>query len=187
MRSPQKQRTSAPGSWLPTSSWRWHFAQAISMVSAPAHRHGRPADASAGSLDSRRRAGEDPPMPPVPTTGRPPLVLGSVPIGMPAVQAALSGYSDLPMRRVARRHGAPYCLHEVVLDRTVLTRGRLQRLLLDLPRDDHPVGGQLMGASPADFGRAARLLADAGYDVIDLNFGCPVPSVLGRCRGGYLV
>ena len=116
-----------------------------------------------------------------------PLLLGNVPIGMRAVQAALSGYSDLPMRRIARRHGAPYCLHEVVLDRTVLTRGRLQRQLLDLPPDDHPVGGQLMGALPADFGRAARLLADAGYDVIDVNFGCPVPSVLGRCRGGYLV
>jgi nifR3 family TIM-barrel protein len=114
------------------------------------------------------------------------LRIGDLRIASPAVQAALSGYSDLAMRRVARAHGARYALHEVVLDQTVLTRGRLQREILDLPPDDHPVGGQLMGADPADFGRAARLLAAAGYDVIDLNFGCPVPKVLGRCRGGYL-
>ncbi len=115
------------------------------------------------------------------------LTIGGVGIDTPAVQAALSGYSDLPMRRVARAHGAPYCLNEVVLDATVLTPGKLQRQLLAVPDDDHPVGGQLMGAEPEAFGRAARVLADGGYDVIDVNFGCPVPKVLGRCRGGYLL
>ena len=104
-----------------------------------------------------------------------------------AVQAALSGYSDLAMRRVARAYGARYALHEVVLDRAVTTKGKLQREILDVPEDDHPVGGQIMGSDPAGFGPAARMMADAGYDVIDLNFGCPVPKVLGRCRGGYLL
>lgn len=116
-----------------------------------------------------------------------PLKLGPLVVGSPAVQAALSGYSDLAMRRVARAHGARYALHEVVLDRAVVTRGKLQREILDVPVDDHPVGGQIMGSDPAGFGPAARLMADAGYDVIDLNFGCPVPKVLGRCRGGYLL
>ena len=116
-----------------------------------------------------------------------PLAIGDVHIGMPAVQAALSGYSDLPMRRVARAHGAPYAIHEVVLDRLVLEKGKLQRQILDVPDDDHPVAGQLMGAEPDTFGRAARRMVDAGYDVVDLNFGCPVPKVLGRSRGGYLV
>jgi nifR3 family TIM-barrel protein len=115
------------------------------------------------------------------------LAIGKVRIGMPAVQAALSGYSDLPMRRVARAHGAPYCLHEVVLDRLVLQKGKLSRAILDVADDDHPVGGQLMGSEPDTFGRAARRMADAGYDVVDINFGCPVPKVLGRCRGGYLL
>ncbi len=110
-----------------------------------------------------------------------------VAIEMPAVQAALSGYSDLAMRRVARAHGAPFCINEVVLDQTVVTKGKLQRLILDLPEDDHPVGGQLMGSDPETFGRAARMMVDAGYDVVDINFGCPVPKALGRCRGGYLL
>jgi tRNA-dihydrouridine synthase B len=53
--------------------------------------------------------------------------------------------------------------------------------------DDHPVGGQLMGADPEVFGPAAFELAKAGYDIIDINFGCPVKKVLGRCRGGFLL
>jgi nifR3 family TIM-barrel protein len=44
-----------------------------------------------------------------------------------------------------------------------------------------------MGADPDDFPPAALKLAEAGFDVIDLNFGCPVKKVLGRCRGGYLL
>jgi tRNA-dihydrouridine synthase B len=114
--------------------------------------------------------------------------LGDIKIEHPFVQAALSGYSDAPMRRIARRHGAAYTLNEVVLDKLVLTRGKGQkRVLRPVELDDHPVGGQLMGSDPEAFGPAARLLADAGYDVIDINFGCPVRKVLGRCRGGFLL
>src|ERR1700753_1503541 len=44
-----------------------------------------------------------------------------------------------------------------------------------------------MGADPAQFAPAALRLVDAGFDVIDINFGCPVKKVLGRCRGGFLL
>lgn len=115
------------------------------------------------------------------------LRIGGVSVGHAFVQAALSGYSDLPMRRIARLHGASYALNEVVLDKTVNTHGRLRDRILAVAPDDHPVGGQLMGADPDDFAPAAAALADAGYDVIDINFGCPVRKVLGRCRGGFLL
>lgn len=116
-----------------------------------------------------------------------PLRIGPVAIGLPAVQAALSGYSDLAMRSVAREHGAPYALNEVVLDALVLQKGKLQKRMLAVPEHDHPVGGQLMGSEPDTFGRAARELVRAGYDVVDVNFGCPVNKVLGRRRGGWLL
>jgi len=115
------------------------------------------------------------------------LSIGSLQLDGRFVQAALSGYSDLPMRRLARRYGAPYTLNEVVLDKIVIQRGRKQRQILDVPADDHPVGGQLMGSNPEDFGEAAAGMAQAGYDVIDVNFGCPVKKVVGRCRGGFLL
>ncbi len=116
-----------------------------------------------------------------------PLKIGGVDIGFPAVQAALSGYSDGPMRIVARRLGAPYTLAEVMIDRFVLdlkNRRRTQHHL-HVTDEEHPVGGQLMGSNPAEFGPAAQKLVAAGFDVIDINFGCPVKSAVGGCRGGY--
>lgn len=115
------------------------------------------------------------------------LTIGHHRFEVPFVQAALSGYSDLPMRRLARRYGAPYALNEVVLDKLVVQPGKKRRGILRVAADDHPVGGQLMGANPDDFAPAAEAMAAAGYDVIDINFGCPVRKVLGRCRGGFLL
>jgi nifR3 family TIM-barrel protein len=126
---------------------------------------------------------------PIPETKRTwrPLRIGNVEIGFPVVQAALSGYSDWAMRVIARRLGAPYTLCEVMLDQFLIqgahtkkNRGRMR-----VTDEEHPVGGQLMGADPEDFGPAALRLVEAGFDVIDINFGCPVKKVLGRCRGGY--
>lgn len=116
-----------------------------------------------------------------------PLSIGPLQIGFAVVQAALSGYSDGPMRIVARRLGAPYTLAEVMIDRFVLdlkNRQRTRHHLL-VTDEEHPVGGQLMGADPESFGPAALKLVDAGFDVIDINFGCPVKSAVGGCRGGY--
>src|SRR5579871_6041589 len=117
----------------------------------------------------------------------PHLRIGAVDIGFPVVQAALSGYSDMAMRVIARRMGASYGLCEVVLDKIVLQGGKAIRKMAMIDASEHPVGGQLMGANPDEFGPAARTLAEMGYDVIDINFGCPVRKVLGRCRGGYLL
>jgi nifR3 family TIM-barrel protein len=116
-----------------------------------------------------------------------PLRIGNLTLDFPVVQAALSGYSDMPMRVIARRHGAPYTLCEVMLDRFIvqLKPRRRNRHFLHIADEEHPTGGQLMGAEPAEFGPAAARLAEAGFDVIDVNFGCPVKKVLGRCRGGY--
>jgi nifR3 family TIM-barrel protein len=115
------------------------------------------------------------------------LRLGPVRLDFPVVQAALSGYSDLPMRVIARRLGAPYTLCEVMLDKFIveLKPRRKNRHFLMVADEEHPTGGQLMGADPIDFAPAALRLVQHGFDVIDINFGCPVKKVLGRCRGGY--
>jgi nifR3 family TIM-barrel protein len=115
------------------------------------------------------------------------LAIGPVKVGFPIVAAALSGYSDLPMRVISRRHGASYALCEVMLDQflVALNERRKTKHFLAIAEEEHPVGGQLMGAEPEQFAAGAGRLAAAGFDVIDINFGCPVKKVLGRCRGGF--
>lgn len=120
-------------------------------------------------------------MPPLPH-----LRIGSVDIGSPFVQAALSGYSDWPMRLLARRHGASYTLCEVMLDQFVVAikeNRKKNKHFMHISDDEHPVAGQLMGAEPEQFAAGAKRLAAAGFDVIDINFGCPVKKVV-TCNGG---
>ena len=116
-----------------------------------------------------------------------PLRIGNISIDFPVVQAALSGYSDWPMRVIAKRHGAPYTICEVMLDKFLVELKDRQRTshFLHISEEEHPVAGQLMGAEPEQFALGAAKLVEAGFDVIDINFGCPVKKVLGRCRGGF--
>lgn len=116
----------------------------------------------------------------------PTLRIGAIVLPSPVVQAALSGYSDWPMRALARRMGAPYTVHEVLIESFVnrLKDRERTRRFLHVADEDHPVGAQLMGSQPAEFAAAARRLVDAGFDVIDINFGCPMKRLRGQCRGG---
>jgi nifR3 family TIM-barrel protein len=118
-----------------------------------------------------------------------PLRIDTLAIDFPVVQAPLSGYSDWPMRVIARRLGAAYTVCEVLLDQFVVnvTKGRKAKRFLQVTDEEHPCGAQLMGAAAEEFPPAALKLAAAGFDVIDLNFACPVKKVLGRCRGGFLL
>ena len=92
------------------------------------------------------------------------------------------------MRLIARRHGATYGICEVMLDKFLVDlnpRRRKNKHYLHITDEERPVGGQLMGSEPEQFAAGAVKLVEAGFDVIDINFGCPVKKVLGRCRGGF--
>jgi len=115
------------------------------------------------------------------------LKLGTLALDVPFFQASLSGYSDHAMRAFARRFGCPFAMTDVMLDKSVI-HPQFQGKACFRPGDDeHPVGAQILGKTPATMARAARDLAAAGYDVIDLNFACPAPKVLRRGRGGALL
>ncbi len=115
------------------------------------------------------------------------LRIGTIEIESPFVQAALSGYSDLPMRTIAMRLGCRFAFNEVVLDKCVLYPGRKNKRDLAMSDELHPIGGQLMGHDPDVLAEAALLMVNTGYDLIDINFGCPVRKVLGRHRGGWML
>lgn len=116
-----------------------------------------------------------------------PLRFGPLEIRFPVIQAALSGYSDGPMRTMARRFGAEFTLCEVMLDQFVVSVSKRKSRFYFTGTDEHPCGAQLMGCEPEQFVRAAARLVGEGFDLIDVNFACPVRKVLGRGRGGYMM
>ena len=114
------------------------------------------------------------------------LQLGKLTIDAPFYQAGLAGYSDAAMRLIARRHGAPYCITEAMLDHFLINGGKGLKAA-ELDDEDHPIAGQLMGSHPADIAAAAKVLVTLGYDVVDVNLACPVKKVRKKARGGHLL
>jgi len=105
----------------------------------------------------------------------------------PVVLAPLAGYSDLPYREICRQLGAPFCATEMMLDRCLLVKPRKPQFISRTNERDHPIAGQIIGNDPATMSAAAKLLTERKFDVIDLNFACPVKKTLRRRRGGYMM
>lgn len=115
------------------------------------------------------------------------LKLGTIVLDVPFFQASLSGYSDYAMRKLARRFGCPFTFADMMLAKS-MANPRVLSMPCFRPRgDEHPIGAQLLGETPATMAMAARDLVAVGYDLIDLNFACPAPKVLRRSRGGALL
>ena len=115
------------------------------------------------------------------------LTLGHIELDVPFFQAALSGYSDHAMRRLARQFGCPLTFTGVMLAKSMANPRVLRKACFHPKPNEHPVGAQILSRTPATMAAAARALIDVGYDLIDLNFACPAPKVLRRRRGGALL
>jgi nifR3 family TIM-barrel protein len=113
--------------------------------------------------------------------------IGPVKLAIPFMQAGLAGYSDRSMRVVARRRGCPYAVTEALLDTLMLQGGQGLARSIDINDEDHPVAGQIIGSEPETMSAAAVILARHGYDVIDLNFACPVKKIKNKARGGHML
>ena len=115
------------------------------------------------------------------------LKLGSIQLDIPIIQAALSGYSDRAMRLLAREFTAPLTFTGLFLAKNCLHPEFLRKTIFIPHDDEHPVGAQLVGEDATIMARAAGSLENLGYDLLDLNFACPVHKVLRRKRGGFLM
>ena len=106
-----------------------------------------------------------------------PFHLGSLQLPSNIFCAPLAGCSDLPFRRMTTAFcpGLVYC-EMVKMDALVRHDPHTYRLL-DYETSMHPIGAQLCGSKPHLAGKAAKILEDLGFDVIDLNCGCPVDKV----------
>jgi nifR3 family TIM-barrel protein len=113
--------------------------------------------------------------------------IGPIQLDQPFCQAGLAGYSDRAMRLVARRRGCPYAVTEALLDTILVNGGEGLRKSIDINDEDHPVAGQIIGSEAQTMARAAALLEQGGYDVIDLNFACPVKKIKNKARGGHML
>ena len=116
-----------------------------------------------------------------------PIDIGPVRIANPVILAPMTGVSDLPFRRVVRRHGSGLNVTEMIASQAAIreTRQSVQKALWDAIEE--PVSMQLVGCTPYEMGEAAKLSADRGAAIIDINMGCPVRKVVNGDAGSALM
>jgi tRNA-dihydrouridine synthase B len=76
---------------------------------------------------------------------------------------------------------------EAMLDVIMLSGGHGLKKSIDIDGQDHPVAGQIIGSEPEQMAKAASIMASFGYDLIDLNFACPVKKIKNKARGGHML
>jgi len=101
--------------------------------------------------------------------------------------APMAGVTDRPFRTLCRRYGAALAVSEMVSSRPELRATRKSRLRLEHRGEASPVSVQIAGADPAQMAHAARLNADEGAQIIDINMGCPAKKVCNVAAGSALL
>ena len=113
--------------------------------------------------------------------------IGAVEIPTRVVLAPMAGVSVQAFRRQGRRHGAGLVCSEMV-SCAGLHHGNERTLgYLRIAADEHPLAVQIFGSEPSVMAEAARMVADAGADIVDINFGCPVRKVTKTGAGATLL
>lgn len=114
------------------------------------------------------------------------IVIGPHRLAADIVLAPLSGISDVPFRRLARRFGASLVFSEMVASGE-LVKGSCESLRRAMADGDGLHAVQLAGREPQMMGEAAHRVAELGADIIDINFGCPAKKVVGGLSGSALM
>jgi tRNA-dihydrouridine synthase B len=103
------------------------------------------------------------------------------------VLAPMAGVTDTLFRRVIRGLGGCGLLMTEFTSSEGITRSARKTLrYLYFQEDEHPITAQLFGASPSVMADAARMVEDLGYDIVDINLGCPAKKVV-KCGGSGLL
>jgi tRNA-dihydrouridine synthase B len=99
----------------------------------------------------------------------------------------MAGVSVQAFRRQGRRYGAGLVCSEMVSCAGLEHRNERTLGYLRVARDEHPLAIQIFGSEPGVMAEAARMVAAAGADIVDINFGCPVRKVTKTGAGATLL
>lgn len=101
--------------------------------------------------------------------------------------APMAGITDTVFRRVIRGlGGCGLIMTEFTSAECVVRDSRRSQRYLFFQEDEHPISGQLFGANPDSLAEAARTVEELGYDLVDINLGCPAKKVV-KCGGSGLL
>ncbi len=115
------------------------------------------------------------------------LKLKSLELKSNVISSPMAACTDLAYRLISREYGLEFCFLEMVAAESLIRDNKTTQELMKTIPEDKPLGAQLVGCRPEAMGEAAARVEAMGYDLLDLNLGCPVPKVAGKGAGSALL
>ena len=113
------------------------------------------------------------------------VAIGNIQITPATVLAPMAGVTDTVFRRFIRNLGGCGLIMTEFTSADGVLRAKDQKAkrYLHFYEDEHPISAQLFGSDPKVMAEAARMVENLGFDLVDLNLGCPAKKVV-KCNGG---
>lgn len=105
----------------------------------------------------------------------------------PLLLAPMEDVTDIGFRRLCKRYGAAMVYTEFVSAEALVRSVKSTMNKLTISDDERPVGIQIYGRDVPQMVEAAKIVEEAGPDLIDINFGCPVKKVAGKGAGAGML
>jgi len=103
------------------------------------------------------------------------------------ILAPMAGITDTVFRRFIKRLGGCGLIMTEFVSSEGMLRGNMKsQRYLHYTEEERPISAQIFGADPAHLSEAARKIQDLGFDLVDLNLGCPAKKVV-KCGGSGLL
>lgn len=115
------------------------------------------------------------------------IKIGSISLENNVILAPMSGISDLPFRRIAKRFGAGLVISEMIASQAMIRRNHRTMKMATNCAEEYPMAVQLAGCEPEVMAAVARLNAERGAAIIDINMGCPAKKVVNGYAGSALM
>jgi tRNA-dihydrouridine synthase B len=115
------------------------------------------------------------------------ILVGNVELAAPVILAPMSGVTDLPFRNLVKRLGTGMVVSEMIASEAMIRQNKRTLLMASNRPEEYPMAVQLAGCDPETMAEAARLNADLGASIIDINMGCPVKKVVNGYAGSALM
>src|ERR1700743_3036935 len=116
-----------------------------------------------------------------------PINIGPLTLENPVILAPMSGVTDMPFRRLVKKHGAGLVVSEMIASQAMIRECRKTMQMIQRSEQEDCTAVQLAGCEPEVMAEAARMNEDGGANLIDINFGCPVKKVVNGHAGSSLM
>ena len=115
------------------------------------------------------------------------MKIGNIEIENCLALGPMAGVTDLPFRLLCKEMGCNMLYTEMVSAKAILYKNKNTKELLNIDKNEHPVGVQLFGSDPDIMAQIAAQVEEGECDFIDINMGCPVPKIVNNGEGSALL